>query len=410
MAASVYLQSTDTSERTSRSDQLANATPQPAPSNPQAGSAGTVRNAQGSLPATLPGDSDTPSASANTTDSAAPDRVERGPGSAVTGRNSRGTNGSASSAIGASRRAYTQSAAATSNARNYYRPSHAAKPQTPTFGSREGASSPTERPSPPAPDNAYDRYTHRPISEPSGATANNSYRANAGREFPTASAPGNAPETARPSSSVASAQGQAALNAWRAQTTPPASASSANLNRQTESAPRVERDQDLYARRNTAANPAASTNQNARLEQEPKSLEMPSSFSSPVVPSLPLAGIPSGSVGANSQFRAIRIPPELQSKSSQLVGRLQIGQLMSSYSPAYPANAARDGIEGTVKLSVIVGKDGGVRKVQVLSGPAMLTSAADAAVRDWRYGETFLAGQPIETEQYVTIVFRLSGK
>jgi hypothetical protein len=38
----------------------------------------------------------------------------------------------------------------------------------------------------------------------------------------------------------------------------------------------------------------------------------------------------------------------------------------------------------------------------------MLASAAASAVRDWRYGETFLAGQPIETQQYVTIIFQLA--
>jgi protein TonB len=113
-------------------------------------------------------------------------------------------------------------------------------------------------------------------------------------------------------------------------------------------------------------------------------------------------------VAANSQFRGIRIPPELESESSQLAGQLRIGQLLSSYAPAYPAQAARAGVEGTVRLSVIVGKDGAVKSVQVLGGPAMLTPVATAAVRDWRYAETFLAGYPIETTQYVTIVFRLS--
>jgi periplasmic protein TonB len=111
-------------------------------------------------------------------------------------------------------------------------------------------------------------------------------------------------------------------------------------------------------------------------------------------------------VGASSQFHAIRVPPEL--KGSQLAGNLQIGQLVSSYSPAYPIEAAREGIEGTVRLDVIVGKDGTVRSVQVLSGPAILTSASAKAVRDWRYAETFLAGQPIETQQSVTLVFRLA--
>jgi len=107
-------------------------------------------------------------------------------------------------------------------------------------------------------------------------------------------------------------------------------------------------------------------------------------------------------------LHAIRVSSELPARSSQLVGNLQIGELISSYSPAYPIGAAREGIEGTVRLDVIVARGGTVRSVQIMSGPPMLASSAANAVRDWRYGETFLSGQAIETEQYVTIVFRLA--
>lgn len=138
-------------------------------------------------------------------------------------------------------------------------------------------------------------------------------------------------------------------------------------------------------------------------------VEIPSYQSSPVPPSMPLAGVPSGSVAANSQFHAIRVPPGLAWTRSQLPSNLQIGSLVSSYSPAYPIEAAREGIEGTVRMDVIVGSDGTVRSIHVLSGPAMLSSAAVSAVRDWRYSETFLAGQTIETEQYVTMFFRLAA-
>jgi TonB family protein len=124
---------------------------------------------------------------------------------------------------------------------------------------------------------------------------------------------------------------------------------------------------------------------------------------------MPLAGVPSGSVAANSLFHAIRVPASLAWTRSQLPSNLQVGSLVSSYSPAYPIEAAREGIEGSVRMDVIVGSDGTVRSVRVLSGPAMLSSAAVSAVRDWRYSETFLAGQTIETEHYVTMFFRLAA-
>lgn len=128
----------------------------------------------------------------------------------------------------------------------------------------------------------------------------------------------------------------------------------------------------------------------------------------PVPPSTPLAGMPSGSVAANSQLHAIWVPTGLEWARQYLPGNLGVGRLLSSYSPAYPVDAARAGIQGTVKLDVTVATDGTVRSVRVLDGPPSLARVAASAVRDWRYGTSFLAGQSIETEQYVSVIFRLT--
>lgn len=229
-----------------------------------------------------------------------------------------------------------------------------------------------------------------PSSQVRGA---NQYAYRSGSQ--TQTSPSYQPPSKQPARSTQSAnivrQPQAGANPGASQTTPTSS------NQQ----PASQRDRDAYAR------PSSNTPSRAASQPQMSSLELPGS-SSPVPPSEPLAEVPSGSVAATSRFHAIRIPPELQSNRSQLAGNLQIGQLVSSYFPAYPIGAAREGIEGTVKLDVLVGRDGTVRSVTVLNGPPMLASAAASAVRDWRYGETFLAGQPIETQQYVTIIFQLA--
>jgi TonB family protein len=205
------------------------------------------------------------------------------------------------------------------------------------------------------------------------------------------------------------------LDTFRAQTEQPTTSNSAGNPSASDAASRQQelaagQDQDAYARRPANSTTNSSNAPRVASSQRPvSSVEMRGS-TSPVPPSVPLSGVPSGSVGATSQFHGFRIPAELQAQGAQPSGHLQIGQLLSSYSPAYPVGAARQGIEGTVKLDVVVGRDGSVRSVQVLSGPAMLTGAAVNAVRDWRYGETFLEGQPIEAQQYVTVVFRLAAK
>lgn len=206
---------------------------------------------------------------------------------------------------------------------------------------------------------------------------------------------------------------QSALDAWRAQTEPPArtnaAANSTARSRNRVPATQQYEVQDAYARSAPyVARGANNTPQNSAAPPQSALVDMAGYPTAAVAPSTPLAGVPSGSVATTSQLRAIWVPASLAWARQYLPGNLGAGQLLSSYSPAYPIGAARDGIEGTVKLDVTIATDGTVRAVRVLSGPPVLSSAAVSAVRDWRYAETFLAGDAIETQQYVTMVFRLT--
>jgi TonB family protein len=75
--------------------------------------------------------------------------------------------------------------------------------------------------------------------------------------------------------------------------------------------------------------------------------------------------------------------------------------------PVYPPEAQKQQIEGVVKIQQVVGTDGRVRSVKLLSGPPLLVTAALEAARYWRYLPALLNGQPVETEQDVEINFRL---
>jgi len=88
---------------------------------------------------------------------------------------------------------------------------------------------------------------------------------------------------------------------------------------------------------------------------------------------------------------------------------LQIGRAISLVEPVYPEDAKRQGIEGTVKLHVVVGGDGSVQNVELTSGSALLAKAATSAIREWHYAKTLLGGQPVETEQDVIVKFRMAG-
>jgi TonB family protein len=78
--------------------------------------------------------------------------------------------------------------------------------------------------------------------------------------------------------------------------------------------------------------------------------------------------------------------------------------------PDYPPRALQRNIQGTVVLKALVGKDGRVQNVQVLSGPPLLASAVLEAVRAWRYRPFYRNGEPVEFETQVAIEFIITPK
>jgi TonB family protein len=127
----------------------------------------------------------------------------------------------------------------------------------------------------------------------------------------------------------------------------------------------------------------------------------------PVVLSLPETSLAaSGNVAISSQ-RSFSVPTDSSAGSSQPGKNLHVGQLANLVEPVYPPDAVRNHIEGTVKLHATIGADGSVKDLQPLNGPPSLFPAALTAVRQWRYNPTLLNGQPIETQEDISLVFRL---
>lgn len=119
---------------------------------------------------------------------------------------------------------------------------------------------------------------------------------------------------------------------------------------------------------------------------------------------------PRGTVSVSaSTYPSIRVPLQLRSEKSASAESLQIGESILRTGPAYPEEAQRQRVEGTVRLRAIVGKDGAVENVEVMSGPPLLAAAAVSAVRQWRYKPTLLGDQAIEVAEDVTILFRLAN-
>ena len=99
--------------------------------------------------------------------------------------------------------------------------------------------------------------------------------------------------------------------------------------------------------------------------------------------------------------------PVFAATTGQPSSALRGGALIHRVEPVYSRLAQDEGIAGTVKLRIIVGRNGAVRKVKAISGPALLRQAAADAVRQWRYEPSLFKGKPVEMDREVGVEFQL---
>lgn len=85
------------------------------------------------------------------------------------------------------------------------------------------------------------------------------------------------------------------------------------------------------------------------------------------------------------------------------------GNIVHQVQPRYPQLAVAAGVQGTVRLRAIISKTGTIENLTVISGHAMLITAAVDAVRQWRYRPYLLNSEPIEVETEITVNFTLAG-
>ena len=110
----------------------------------------------------------------------------------------------------------------------------------------------------------------------------------------------------------------------------------------------------------------------------------------------PGSGVPGG-LGEGSAG-----PPE---SGEVLDGRLHPPRRVSGEDPAYPALAARSGVEGTVLIRLVVGADGEVREAVVIRSVPLLDRAALEAVKRWRYEPARVAGRAVAVYLLVEFSF-----
>ncbi len=147
--------------------------------------------------------------------------------------------------------------------------------------------------------------------------------------------------------------------------------------------------------------------------------ELPPPVSAGVTGGIP-GGVPGGSIGGviggiiGSVAVAPPPPPvkvEVKQAPPQRIrvgGNVQQARLIKQPKPLYPPLARQARIQGTVRFTAIIGKDGTIQNLQLISGHPLLVQSAQDAVRQWVYQPTLLNGESVEVVTQIDVNFTLT--
>ncbi len=81
--------------------------------------------------------------------------------------------------------------------------------------------------------------------------------------------------------------------------------------------------------------------------------------------------------------------------------------MISQPKPVYPPEAQQSRIQGLVRFDALIGTDGHVANLQLVSGHPLLVPTAQEVIKDWVYQPTLLNGQPVEVVTQIDVNFTL---
>jgi len=88
---------------------------------------------------------------------------------------------------------------------------------------------------------------------------------------------------------------------------------------------------------------------------------------------------------------------------------MQMAEPIQRVNPIYPEMAKRMRVSGKVELMGVLGTDGRIHELKVISGHPLLVKAAADAVLQWVYRPTILNGQAVEVSAPITVNFILTN-
>ncbi len=121
------------------------------------------------------------------------------------------------------------------------------------------------------------------------------------------------------------------------------------------------------------------------------------------------SGAQSGVIGGIISSTPVAVPKIAVQRVRVSQGVTQ-GMRIHDVQPQYPQMAKIARVQGPVVLAAVIGKDGTIQNLRVVStaSPLLNQSALDA-VRQWKYRPYILNGEPVEVDTTITVNFTLSG-
>jgi TonB family protein len=101
------------------------------------------------------------------------------------------------------------------------------------------------------------------------------------------------------------------------------------------------------------------------------------------------------------------VPPPPAARHTLKIGHIDPAMLTERIEPVYPILPRQMRREGKVELRAMIATDGRIESLEVVSGDPLFYQSALDAVRRWKYRPTYLNGQAVEVDTFITVVYTL---
>jgi len=104
---------------------------------------------------------------------------------------------------------------------------------------------------------------------------------------------------------------------------------------------------------------------------------------------------------------SIQAEPDVAAPPTNAAERQPMPAIQPAQAQSYPLLAQHTNVQGSVVLQALIGADGIIENLRVLSGPSILAAAAQQAVREWRFKPIMQHGQAVESKAQITVNFTI---